>query len=342
MASAAAPDEATWAQRVCEATRPLLPQAIGIGLQVYEHTTDFSVTDLRNYGIGTVTRERVEPTFDMIKRLDVPLLQATYYPPAPALMISNVFERHEHARWAFDHYNLVEMGGIVAHPAQGRVTVLCFELEKRHMLLPYEMKLCSSISMFLSAGLSGLDHHVHEAVLSPDARLLEGTLPPHGLWAGLSSGHCRLTPRGTGAEKHLTLVVNNPVERARRRLSERELQVLELCARGLTGKAQSWELKLTQSSISRLLASASLKLGLASTSDTLRFIGGCLHTSRHREVELTDSEREVLELVRQGLSNEQIAQRRQRSPRTVANQVASLLRKTGAPGRRAMYPMLIS
>ncbi len=339
MAGASAPDEATWAQRVCEATRPLLPQAIGVGLQVYEHTPAFAITGVRTYGVGTVTSERVESTFDVLTRVDVSLLRAAYYPRAPAMMMSGVFEHHAHARWALDHFALVEIGGIVAHPAQGRVAVLCFELEQRHVLLPYELQLCSSISMFLAAGLSGLAHGAHEAVFSPDARLLEGALPPHGLWAGLSSGRYRLSLRGIAAQKHLVLVENNPVERARRRLSERELQVLELCARGRTGKEQSWELKLTQSSISRLLTSAGLKLGLASTSDALRFVSGCLNSSRRREFELTDSEREVLALVQQGLSNAQIARHRQRSPRTIANQVASLLRKTGAPGRRAMYPV---
>lgn len=48
---------------------------------------------------------------------------------------------------------------------------------------------------------------------------------------------------------------------------------------------------------------------------------------------LTPAEREVLELVVQGLSNAEIAQRRKASVRTVANQVASVLKKLGAPSR---------
>ncbi|MFO0741147.1 MAG: helix-turn-helix transcriptional regulator [Labilithrix sp.] len=50
-------------------------------------------------------------------------------------------------------------------------------------------------------------------------------------------------------------------------------------------------------------------------------------------VELTAAEREVLGLLREGLSNEEIAQMRSRSARTVANQVAALLRKTGTRSR---------
>jgi DNA-binding CsgD family transcriptional regulator len=48
---------------------------------------------------------------------------------------------------------------------------------------------------------------------------------------------------------------------------------------------------------------------------------------------LTPSEREVLACVARGLSNAEIARVRQTSVRTVANQVGSLLRKTGATSR---------
>lgn len=51
---------------------------------------------------------------------------------------------------------------------------------------------------------------------------------------------------------------------------------------------------------------------------------------------LTDAEREVLELLQHGLSNKEIAKRRSRSVRTIANQVASLLRKTKSSSRRAL------
>jgi DNA-binding NarL/FixJ family response regulator len=49
--------------------------------------------------------------------------------------------------------------------------------------------------------------------------------------------------------------------------------------------------------------------------------------------ELTAAERDVLRQVTAGASNEQIARARSTSARTVANQVASLLRKLGARSR---------
>ena len=48
---------------------------------------------------------------------------------------------------------------------------------------------------------------------------------------------------------------------------------------------------------------------------------------------LTPSEEEILACVARGMSNGDIARVRQTSPRTVANQIASLFRKTGATSR---------
>ena len=57
-------------------------------------------------------------------------------------------------------------------------------------------------------------------------------------------------------------------------------------------------------------------------------------------VPLTGAEREVLDLLLRGLSNAEIAARRHRSGRTVANQVASLLAKHGVHGRAELFALL--
>jgi DNA-binding CsgD family transcriptional regulator len=54
------------------------------------------------------------------------------------------------------------------------------------------------------------------------------------------------------------------------------------------------------------------------------------------EPDLTAAEREILELLERGLSNDEIARLRNRSIRTVANQVAALLRKTKTRSRREL------
>jgi DNA-binding CsgD family transcriptional regulator len=68
-------------------------------------------------------------------------------------------------------------------------------------------------------------------------------------------------------------------------------------------------------------------------------VGASILQSNDEEVssvELTQAEHEVLALVRNGLSNHEIAEARGTSINTVANQLASLLRKTGATNRRAL------
>ncbi|NBF39733.1 MAG: hypothetical protein GVY14_04900 [Spirochaetes bacterium] len=55
---------------------------------------------------------------------------------------------------------------------------------------------------------------------------------------------------------------------------------------------------------------------------------------------LTDAERAVAVLVARGLSNPQIAQRRGRSPRTVANQVRSIYTKLEIKSRQQLVRLL--
>ena len=55
---------------------------------------------------------------------------------------------------------------------------------------------------------------------------------------------------------------------------------------------------------------------------------------------LTDAERAVALLVVRGLSNSQIAQRRVRSPRTIANQVRSIYTKLGIESRQQLVRLL--
>lgn len=55
---------------------------------------------------------------------------------------------------------------------------------------------------------------------------------------------------------------------------------------------------------------------------------------------LTSSEREVVQLVAQGLSNEEIAAARGRSARTIANQLAAVYRKLGVFSRTELLARL--
>lgn len=103
-------------------------------------------------------------------------------------------------------------------------------------------------------------------------------------------------------------------------------------------KQIAYALGTSTPTISTRLALAASKVGVATRADLIRL--AALLTREPRadfpDAVLTSAERDVLSLVERGLSNRAIAAMRQRSVRTIANQVASLLRKTRSPSRRAL------
>ncbi len=133
-------------------------------------------------------------------------------------------------------------------------------------------------------------------------------------------------------------VVETPRSRRLRALSQLQMSVVELSARGLTGKAVAYALGITGGSVSKSLSEAAFKLGVRNRTELVRLASRLLDAgpTRAPRVELTSAEQDVLELVRRGWTNLHIAGVRGRSEHTVANQVASLLRKLGAPSRRAL------
>lgn len=123
-----------------------------------------------------------------------------------------------------------------------------------------------------------------------------------------------------------------------RALTEREAHVVTLAVRGLPTKLIAYELGLSPSTICKLMSSAATKIGATSTTDLVRIAGLAQNEPRTSSTMamLSGAEREVLELIERGLTNDRIAALRSRSVRTIANQVASILRKTKEPSRRAL------
>lgn len=160
-----------------------------------------------------------------------------------------------------------------------------------------------------------------------------------GLWAALTAGHLHLVERGASPSRRYLVVESDASSRPARALSPTELEVVALSARGYSTKLVAYTLGVSSSAISRRLATAAAKVGATSRSDLVR-LAAILTRDPHRataaNVPLTDAERSVLALLVQGLSNDEIAVRRSRSVRTVANQIASLLRKTQSGSRREL------
>jgi DNA-binding NarL/FixJ family response regulator len=157
-------------------------------------------------------------------------------------------------------------------------------------------------------------------------------------WSALVSGQWGIVERTDADGKRHYVVIETHCAPRLKALTPLETQVTELSARGLTGKAVAYALGLTTPAVSRTLFSATAKLGLGSRTELVGLAGRLLGTPRAaaQESSLTAAERDVLSLVRMGYTNAAIATARKRSERTVANQVASLLKKLDAPSRRAL------
>jgi len=120
-------------------------------------------------------------------------------------------------------------------------------------------------------------------------------------------------------------------------LTSTEAAVARASANESTGKAIAGTLGLARSTVSMTLGSAAAKLGLRSSTDLTRLVRALVTDDEELDTTmLTPAELEVLALVLDRRSNAEIASARNRSIRTIANQVASILRKTKNPSRRAL------
>jgi DNA-binding NarL/FixJ family response regulator len=122
-------------------------------------------------------------------------------------------------------------------------------------------------------------------------------------------------------------------------LSNRQRQVAELAARGLAQKVIADDLGIAQSTVATHLRKVLRRTGLRRFQLPAAMLG---HADRGAGVgpdlaELTTAEREIIAAALDGWSNAQIARRRQRSPRTVANQLAAAYRKLSVASRGELF-----
>ena len=158
------------------------------------------------------------------------------------------------------------------------------------------------------------------------------------VWEAVANGTHSVVERRAHDGSCSFLALENPaVARSYRALSMRDTAVARLVGRGHSGKSAAYALRTSQAVVSTALGDVAARIGLPSRTFVAAFVGATLAVKAARAHEpLTQAERAVLELVRGGCSNAEIALRRGTSARTIANQVASLLRKTKAPSRRAL------
>ncbi len=175
------------------------------------------------------------------------------------------------------------------------------------------------------------------------------------LWRGLAGGRWSLVDRWeSDGKRFIAAVENRPENLDPRALSPREGAVARLAAEGAAPKDIAYALGISPSNARVLLASTLKKLGLRSRADLFRWNPSSGHIHKvvsspnvealiipERTSEafakpfagLTAAEREVAELAASGMNNRDIARARKTSLRTIANQMAAILRKLGVSSR---------
>jgi DNA-binding CsgD family transcriptional regulator len=175
-----------------------------------------------------------------------------------------------------------------------------------------------------------------------------------GLWRGLVAGTWSLVDRwDVDGKRFITAVANAPHNLDPRALSPREGATARLAADGASGKDIAYALGVSPSNARALLAAALAKLGLRSRAELYRWnpSDAAVHVLATEpqihalaipdrdpagwkpSANLTSAELEVARLAAAGRTNAEIARKRRTSVRTVANQMAKILRKLGVGSR---------
>jgi DNA-binding NarL/FixJ family response regulator len=115
------------------------------------------------------------------------------------------------------------------------------------------------------------------------------------------------------------------------RLSPRETEVLERLAQGTSNKVMAADLGISISTVAAFLARVRKKLGAPRPALLLR----CT-TPTPASRSLTRAEEDVLRLLLDGLSYQEIATARGRTVRTVCKQIQAIYRKCGVSCRREL------
>jgi DNA-binding CsgD family transcriptional regulator len=363
-----AQDDVVWARRLTDLGRSVFGDAHLFGFAAMKHDAACrSLEPLVMLGLPHVDSDLSRG----IDQVGPQIMHAMFYPPSVVtthVELSAVLPERERAYMAeFRKGWGCEDGlGLCVHPEPG--TVLAFYAGYDHIvsLTRHERHLLTQMALHVETGfrLRQRPESV-KAIVSVDGRLLhreEGapaaaavrahvtrverartrrhrkTAEAIDLWTTLVAGRASLVERMEGPRREYLVVENAPATQPIRALTSGEIDVVSYAARGLPAKLVAYALGISEPTVSSRLQAAAAKIGLATRMDLVRIAAMLTRDPRARfeDVALTTAEREVHELVSRGLSNRQIAAIRNRSVRTIANQVAHLLRKTGSPTRRAL------
>jgi DNA-binding NarL/FixJ family response regulator len=358
--------EERWARSVLEVFETVVMAGFA-WFYVHEHDHDHTLQSTRR---SFHTSRGVIPLFSDSSELP-PGAETILYPPCTVNTTLSI-ARHlsptarDFHRGFLQRFDAADALGLVMHPTPGTVLALGSFHEKPIELTRIDRRRLEQVALHIETGyrllkrpesvkatlLSNgrLEHREDDApsaerleihgdrVVRARARCKSSAGDSLDLWTALVDGSVTLVPRRQGARVHYAVLENPIGSRTPRALSSCERDALSLAARGLSSKLIAYALGISEVSVSERLAAAASKIGLMSRLELVR-IAALLTQDRRADVadaELTIAECEILELLQSGLSNRQIAATRARSVRTIANQVASILKKTQSATRRAL------
>lgn len=259
-----------------------------------------------------------------------------------------------------------DVAAVIVHPTPGIAASLCAGYSTHPAFTRHHRRMLTQLGLHLDAGYrlrcrpevvlavvrpdGTLVHHEagapEPASLTASVRRIERSrtvrarqsLESLDLWEALLEGRASVVERIDGAQRFYFVLENSPATQPFRSLSQDELTAVSHAARGLPVKLIAYALGVPHTTVSTRLAAAAAKVGVATTIELVRLAAMLTRDPRARfeHIALTTAERDIMQLLAQGLSNAEIARIRNRSVRTIANQVAHLLRKTNSPSRRAL------
>lgn len=367
------PDWERWALALIDVVRPALARPRRLMFSAVTHRDE--LTDLHPvHVIGDLPTAGIPTADEFFARLEPETVATVWYPGKPVATHSELLPNlstHRATQLAQSRMGYADCVGAFAYPQPGVVVVLCVLLEEVGALTPVERRFLSRVAAHLEGGtrLRLRPDLSIAAVLRPDGRLVDASHDdvaqrrdhlarevqaieharrrsergdPETLrhWRALVDGAYTIVPRQVGASsrREYLFVNNTPLARRDARLGTREAEVVRRVARGSSQKEVAYTLGISEGSVSAALERARMRLGLPSRLELVRVARGAIGLVGQStpSAALTQAEAAVLSLLREGLTNAEIARLRDASQHTVANQVAAILRKTSAASRREL------
>ncbi len=362
-----------WLRHLLERAQPVLDQGGGLGLSLVKENGAGRGIALSE-GLGAL-EDMLRLSWPVIEQLDEATYREFFYPGKPVVLASSLVAGFAlPARRAFssllEYADASDLLGLLGYPIDGWAFSLFMALGRRR-LSPQVKASLLRLRIHVEAGirLRVIPRSAAVAVIHPDGRLVhaEGDALAHiartelrtqattiervrggkqrvdahralAVWRALVQGRWSVVERVEHDGKRLYYAFENaPQTRERHGLGPGNSRILTAALRGLSNKEIAYEIGCSNSSVSNVLAACARRLGFTGREQLLRVAAGLRGQLDGRTaVQLTTAEREVLTLVRRGLSNAAIAKARRVSPHTVAAQLRSIRRRVGGVSRRAL------